>query len=134
MNKSKFIKYSVVLIVIVLIVVTSFFLGWRIALSSLTIKTVTPTQAANAMKNDNFYSTFNENTLLIHGVISSVTNQNSDKIIGLTSDSSFKTLCDLGNISSSLQKGDTVTVLAGGATAERQPAAVMLKHCIKIAN
>ena len=90
MNKSKFIKYSVVLIVIVLIVVTSFFLGWRIALSSLTI--------------------------------------------GLTSDSSFKTLCDLGNISSSLQKGDTVTVLAGGATAERQPAAVMLKHCIKIAN
>jgi len=112
--------------------VAGFYGGWRFSLSKLTIKTITPTQAANAMKNDNFYSNYNENTLEIHGVVASITDNNNDFVIGLTANSSYKTYCDLGRTPSNLQKGNRVTVLAEGPTAVRQPSAVMLKNCVEL--
>ena len=66
------------------------FWGWRMSLNRLTFKTVTATQTANAMKDDSFYSNYNENTLVIHGVVSSVTNQNNDLVIGLKTNFSIK--------------------------------------------
>ncbi len=130
--RSDLVKYSAIAIVIILVIIGSFFLGWRLTLSNLTIKSITATQAANAMKNDNFYGSYDFNTLEIHGQITTVTKQNDDLIIGLVTHSTFKTLCDLGNTTSNLQKGDKVTVIAEGARAERQTSAVLLKDCIEL--
>ena len=131
MKKIKLAKAFIIVIVIILVGVGCFFWGWRMSLNRLTFKTVTATQTANAMKDDSFYSNYNENTLVIHGVVSSVTNQNNDLVIGLNTNSTYKTFCDLGQTSSYLRKGDVVTILAEGATAERQTNAVMLKDCIE---
>ena len=132
MKKFKLVKALIIAAVIILVGVGCYFWGWRMALNRLTFKTVSATQTANAMKNDNFYSNYNENTLVIHGVVSSVTNQSNNLVIGLNTNSTYKTFCDLGQTSSYLRKGDVVTVLAEGATAERQTNAVMLKNCIEL--
>jgi hypothetical protein len=132
MNKLRLARALIIAMVIILAGVGCFFWGWRMALSRLTLKTVSATQTANAMKNDNFYSNYNENTLVIHGVVSAITNQNNDLVIGLNTSSTYKTFCDLGQTSSYLQKGDVVTVLAEGAAAERQANAILLKNCIEL--
>ena len=82
------------------------------------------------MKNDDFYSNFNENTLEIRGIVSSITDRNNDLVIGLATNSTYKAYCDLGHAPSNLQTGNRVTVLAEGPTAVRQPKAVLLKNCI----
>jgi hypothetical protein len=130
MKQSILLKYVIVVSLLIIVAGGSSFLTWRMTLNKLTIESVSPTQIANAMKADNFYSNYNENTLLVKGVISSTSHQGGDWVIGLSTSSSFKSLCDLGTTSTKLQKGDNVSVLAEAATAERQTNAIMLKSCI----
>src|ERR1019366_4150156 len=82
-----------IIIVFFVIASASFFLGWRNTLNGLTIKTITSTEAANAMKGDNFYSNYNENTLIMHGIISSLQNQKNNYTVGLVTNSTYKTYC-----------------------------------------
>lgn len=130
MTIAKIIKIAIVIALIFVVAIGCFFLGWRETLNNLTIKSATPTQLANAMKNDDFYSSYDENTLLVHGVVSSVNKQGSSHIIGLSANSSYKALCDLGNTATVPKEGSTITILAEGATAERQTNGVLLKDCI----
>jgi hypothetical protein len=132
MNQSKFIKSAIVILLLLIVAGGCYYWGWRSALNGLTIKMATPTQIAQAMKNDNFYSTYNENTLRVPGVVTSVSQRGRDAVIGLGTDSSFKTLCNLGHVTTNLHNGETVTVLAEAATAERQTQAVMLINCIEL--
>jgi hypothetical protein len=132
MNQPKLIKSAIVILLLIVVATGGYFGGWRSALSNLTIKMATPTQIAQAMKNDNFYSTYNENTLEVRGLVSSVDKQGRDVVIGFSTNSSFKTLCNLGNVATNLQKGNMVTVLAEAATAERQTQAVMLINCVEL--
>lgn len=130
MKQSLLLKYIIVVSLLVIVAGGSSFLTWRMTLNKLTIKSVSPTQIANAMKDDNFFSNYNENTLLVKGTVSTINRQGNDWIIGLRTSSSYKSLCDLGNTPTRLQKGDNLTVLAEAATAERQTNAVLLKNCI----
>lgn len=130
MTIARIIKAAVVIVILFIVAIGCFFLGWRETLNNLTIKSVTPTQIANAMKNDDFYSSYDENTLLIHGVVSSVNKQGGSDVISLSATSSYKALCDLENSVTTPKEGSTVTVLAEGATAERQTNGVLLKDCV----
>ncbi|HUD81194.1 MAG TPA: hypothetical protein VMR08_01010 [Patescibacteria group bacterium] len=132
MNKSKIIRISIIVIILIFVGAAGFYAGWSFALSKLTVKTITPTQAANAMKNDDFYSNYNENMLEIHGVVASITDKNNDLVIGLATNSTYKTYCDLGHVPTKPQKESLVTVMAGGATARRQPNAVVLNNCVEL--
>lgn len=121
----------VIALVLVLIVVSgvSFFIGDMHALKSMTIKQVTPTDIAQAMKDDHFYSSYRENTLLVKGTVSSVSAHNGDVVIGLKTESTYQALCDLGVSGHVFETGDQVTVLAQSGPALRQPSAVLLKGC-----
>jgi hypothetical protein len=132
MNQPKLIKSAIVILLLIIVAGGCYYWGWRSALNGLTIKTATPTQIAQAMKNDNFYSTYNENTLRVHGVVSSISQKGRDVVVGLSANSSFQALCNLGAVTTNLQKGNTVTVLAEAATAERQTQAVMLINCTEL--
>jgi hypothetical protein len=82
------------------------------------------------MKDDHFWQTYRENTLLVKGTVSSVSNPNGDVVIGLKTESSYKSFCDLGVSDHVFETGDQVTVMAESGPAERQPSAVLLKGCV----
>ncbi len=115
--------------VIVVTAGAAFFLGTRYAQGNLSIKRVTATDLANAMKEDRFYADYGANSLLVSATISSLTTHTDDVVIGLKTDSSFQTLCDLGTDVPSHHVGDRVTVVAEGGSAQRQPSAVRLTGC-----
>lgn len=110
--------------------VLAFFLGDKHATGGMSIKRVTATEIANAMKDDRFYADYGQSTLLVNGTVSSLSMRGSDVIAELTKDSSFQALCDLGAHPFISRTGEWITVIAEGAGAERQPSAVFLHDCV----
>ena len=107
----------------------SFFLGDEHALEALRVSHVTPSQIAKAMKEDRFFADYRERTLLVTGTIESVTGDSGGVIVRFRTVSRFAALCDLRDRGSAVRRGVRLTVIAEGATAERQSAAVMLRNC-----
>lgn len=130
MKKPSLLNVCIVISLLVIAIAGSSIITWRHTLNRLTVRTVTPTAIAAAMKNDDFYGTYNENTLLVKGEVASVTKQQGDTIVYLRTNSTYSAACDLGATSVSLQKGMPLTVLAEAATAERQPHGVLLINCV----
>ena len=62
----------VTVLTVLAVAATSFFLGDAYAVGSLSVREVTPDQLAQAMKADEFYSDFREDTLLVRGQVASV--------------------------------------------------------------
>lgn len=130
MTKRVLVVVICAVLVIAGVAAVSFFVGHQVALRNLSFKTVSPTQAAEAMQKDEFYSDYKENTLIIRGAISSIQQQNGGTTLGLKTSTSFKLFCSLKPKIQSVKIGDEVTIEAIGGNAERQPAAVLLKNCI----
>lgn len=108
----------------------SFFLGDRHAAEGMTIKRVAPAQVANAMKGDYFYSTYGENTLLVTGTVESVARSGKDLTVTFKADSSYKAVCSFENYTRPIHGGQTITALSEAATAQRQPAGILLRGCV----
>ena len=121
-----------IIIIIALVVaafvvaVALFFFGDEHAVSSMSIKQVTPDQLAAAMKEDHFYSDYRQNTLLIRGEVASV----SGSLLTFKTSSSYQAQCSLAISSRNIHKGDNITVISEGGTAARQPNGVLLKDCV----
>ncbi len=120
---------AVLLVVLVVASGGCFFLGARHAVQTLAIRRVTPDQVSNAMRDDHFYSDYNEATLVIRGTVRSLDNHGGDVVLEFSASSAYRALCDLGHVPSTPRVGETVTVVAEGAAAERQTAAVILTGC-----
>ena len=109
---------------------TSFFLGDAYAVGSVSVRQVTPDELAQAMKADEFYSDFREDTLLVRGQVASVYgNAGGITLVFLTS-GGMKTLCGLAQHPSATPKGKTVTVVTEGANAQRILSGVFLSNCV----
>ena len=130
MKQAKIIQLIVLAIVLLVVAAVAFFLGDKHAVQTMTIKRVTPDQAAVAMKGDYFYSNYRENTLLVSGTVSVVSKTSNDLIVTFKTSAAFETMCDFGNFTSAIRPGDTITALSEGGLAERQPSAVLLKNCV----
>ena len=107
----------------------SFFLGFKHALEALQVTHVTPGQIATAMEEDRFFADYRERTLLVTGTVESVTGDAGGEVVRFRAASRFAALCDLRDRTSEVRRGLRITVVAEGATAERQSAAVMLRNC-----
>ena len=120
-----------VLVVVLLgLGVAAFFLGDKHGVESMSVKRITPDQAAAAMKGDYFYSNYRENTLLVSGSVFAVTTTSTDQVVTFKTGSAFKALCDFGSSAPAIHPGDTITALSEGGSAERQVSAVLLKNCV----
>jgi len=117
-----------VLVTLAMVILASatFFLGLKHGVEHMSITQATPDQLANAMKDDHFYSSYKENTLIISGSIDSV---QSDHLITFKTSADFKTKCDFGKAVANLHHGDSMTVLSEGGSAKRKPNAVLLTSC-----
>lgn len=107
----------------------AFLLGDRYALANLTVLETTPDQLAAAMQNDHFYSDYNEDTLVVHGLVASMAGDGSGAVLQFQAQSAFTTRCQFDQYPATVHPGDTLSVVTEGATAERLTSAVLLRGC-----
>ena len=129
MVKGRLVLSGATVAVIVLAIAGSFLLGTKHALDGLHFTRASASELAQAMQDDHFYSDYRESALIVRGTVSSVSAQRGHEIVELDTGLSTAVLCDLGTVQDSMHAGEVVTVLAEGATAERQTSAVMLRGC-----
>ena len=96
-----------------------------------TVAQVTADQVAQAMDDDEFYSTYGHTTLLIQGTVAALDPQPSHFTLTLDTGVRTKVLCDLGQQTPPIKVGDTVTVRSANPEndVQRQEAAVFIKNC-----
>ena len=107
----------------------AFLLGGSNALASLTVREATPDQLAAAMQMDQFYSDYNEDALVVRGLVASLAGDGSGAVLQFRTQSAFTTRCQLDRYPATVHPGDTISVMAQGATAERLASAVLLEGC-----
>jgi hypothetical protein len=129
MKNPGLLRYAAIAVLLTAVGGGFFFLGAKHATETMAIRRVTPDQVARAMQDDSFYSDFKEATLVMRGTVASVHQRAGDVVVEFSTRSAYKSLCDLGSPLSTPHVGDTITVLAEGATVERRPSAVMLTGC-----
>jgi hypothetical protein len=125
MRRSRILLTLAILVLFVGVGAAAFFLGDTHAVQAMTVRRATPNDVAEAMKADRFFSTYRENTLILQGTVVSA----SATTLGLETGSDYSLTCALPGPDASVHVGDTVTVLAEGASAERQPSGVLLREC-----
>jgi hypothetical protein len=128
-SKRRLLRSSALVLVLVGIGGVSYFLADKHGLERLRIERVTPDQIARAMKDDRFFADYRERTLLVTGTVVSVTGDAGGEIVRFGTTSRFAALCDLRDSAPQAHRGRQLTVIAEGATAERQSAAVVLRNC-----
>jgi len=123
------------LVIVLLGVVASvgalaFSYGENRALESLAIRQVSAKSVASAMRNDVFYSSYRENTLLVTGSIATITDQHSRQTIEFATSGHFKSLCHLTSRAPDLRVGERITIVTEAYAALRRPSAVLLNNCL----
>lgn len=106
-----------------------FLVGNRYALDNLTVVDATPDQLAAAMQNDEFYSSYNEHTVLVQGVVASLTADGGGAMLQFQTQGPFTTRCHFDQSPATIHDGDTISIVAEGATAQRLTSAVLLAGC-----
>ena len=119
----------IAVIVFFVLIIGAFLIGNRMAFNGLSFKNVTANQAAEAMKNDDFYSNYKENILIIRGQVSSYSKSGTTTTIGLKTDSSYSLSCTLNDASVFDKVGDVITIEGIGGTAVRDPSGVSFPDC-----
>jgi hypothetical protein len=100
------------------------------SLKAVTLERVTPTQVAEAMKNDQFFSDYRTTVLIMQGTVVSVDTSKKKSIVRFETNSSFSTSCSFDKAPRTILPGTSVTVLSVGADATRQPHGAQLGRCI----
>jgi len=109
--------------------VIAYLFGGNHALNELTIEPVTPTQVAQAMKSDQFYSDYRFAVLIVRGTLVSVETSKTESIVRFKTNSTFEVSCTLAEVQSTVQVGSDITVISVGAAATRQSHGVHLGRC-----
>jgi hypothetical protein len=112
------------------VVGVAFFAGDTFAVGSTAIQRASPDELSNATRNDEFYSSSRESTLLVRGTVASVRRTGPHAIITFATESRFGASCAANQAAATLQRGATIAVLAEGYQAVRLKSAVGLVDCV----
>jgi hypothetical protein len=108
-----------------------FWLGFHSGVSGLRIESVSPATLAQAMADDQFYSNYNQATLLIQSRVDGVLRHNGVTTLTLPAPAGRAVSCQL-TADPPIQVGQALTLLTEGAAAVRQPNGVLLTGCVVI--
>jgi hypothetical protein len=99
--------------------------------SALPTLEVSADQIALAMQNDEFFSDYRGDSLIIHGVVSSISQQGNDWVVELKTNIATRVFCNLGNLSVTAQAGDAITVVSDypNRDVSRQGPDLLIKNC-----
>jgi hypothetical protein len=124
---------ALVAVVLAAATLLAFWLGQQRALSTLSVQQVSPDQAATAMVQDEFYSDYNEATLLIRGSVASVNVSGSTSTVVFATKPGTEARCQMNQPLPAVKTGTTVTVVTEGSQAQRLPSGgVLLGNCIPV--
>lgn len=89
-------------------------------------------QAAQAMQDDHFYTTYGHSTLLIQGIVAAVDQQPNHLIVTLATSRPTQVQCDLGSLAAALKPGDALTLRVTDPENDvlRQDGALFIKNCV----
>ena len=130
MTKLRLLGVVALLGILAAVAAVAFFLGDGHALGTLSVRHVSPDQAATAMQSDGFYSDYREATLIIRGLVVSVQQSTSGVVLQFATHTNFKTVCQLAQYPSEIARGDTITIVTEAYNAKRLPSEVSLSDCI----
>jgi hypothetical protein len=82
---------------------------------------------AQAMQDDQFFANYGGDTLLVSGVVGSITTESGSTTVEFVTSIPTKVRCDLGAATTTAKVGDAITVRSDAG--ERQPSAVLLRNC-----
>ncbi|HXH26579.1 MAG TPA: hypothetical protein VNG90_01660 [Candidatus Acidoferrum sp.] len=130
MNMSRNMKLFLAGIAIALLLANgaSYWFGVLQARQGIGIERVTPTQLADAMEHDAFYSQYANSAFLFTGQVTAV-QQSGVTTATFKTDHSYSVQCQFSN--TELAVGDTISVAAAGGNAVRLPHGVLLHNCLK---
>jgi hypothetical protein len=124
---SKFTFVAILIVFLIIIGAGLFYLGDQYALNRLSIRQVTPTQLANAMQQDSFYSDFRENTVIFNGQVTKVTPNGSGVQASIKTSSTYSLACDMP--ANKVKAGIIYRFASEAYQAERQSSGVLLPNC-----
>ena len=117
------------LVGLVMAVLAAFLAGYAVAVSGLHVEHVTPDRLAQAMRADEFYSDFRRDTVILRGIVASVSATGSTTTIVFQTASTWRTECQTTDAGPATRVGATLTVVAVAISAERLPSGVLLTGC-----
>ncbi len=91
---------------------------------------LTPDEIATAMQQDRFFSDYGGKIVRVQGTVAAVHPGKNNLIVELTTSSSSKVLCNLGQYAGPVHAGDTITVAS--ADVQRVKSGVLLRNCIVV--
>lgn len=107
-----------------------YLVGSAEAISNLAVLKVTPTELANAMRADTFYSSYSMSSLVVRGIVSSVSSDKGATVINFKTAGPFGVSCRLDPSDTSPTSGMAVTVVSEGNNALRKTDDVLLTGCV----
>ncbi len=118
--------------VLIIAAALAFWLGQQRGLNLLRVQRITPDQAATAMAHDQFYSDYNEATLLISGSVASINMNGGTATVGFAIAGAVAQ-CQMHGSPSAIKLGARVTMVTEGSQAQRLPnGGVLLSDCMPI--
>ncbi len=123
----------VIVLVIVLAVIFvgmfCFYLGDYYALNHLSMRKTTPDQLTRAMQNDDYYSSFRENTVIFTGQVIGLSVKNNQTIVAIKTDTTYNLNCQINGLTQ-LEVGHTYRFLADAYLASREKSGLLLNDCL----
>ena len=130
MNRNTKIIITVAAFVLIFANGASFWFGNLHARQAVGIERVSPTQLADAMLHDSFYSHYGDAALLFSGKVINVQQKNTVTIATFETNSAYALECQFSGVGQ-IKLGDTMSIAAPGGSAERLPHGVLLHNCLK---
>lgn len=108
----------------------SYWFGILHARAAVGIEHVTPTQLADAMQQDDFYSTYANTAVLFSGHVTAIQKKDNVTIATFKTDHAFALECQFP-ASPQIISGESIAVAAPAGSADRLQHGVMLHNCVK---
>lgn len=129
MNRNTKLIAACSLLAVIIVGLGSFWFGSLRARQSIGIERVTAAQLADAMQQDNFYSSYGNSALLFSAKVLAVRQSNNASLVKFATNRPYSVTCQFPS-TQPVKPGQTISVVAPGGNADRQKTGVLLHDCV----
>jgi hypothetical protein len=130
-------KPFVISLTVFVLILGGLIIAWQSALytlNSMSFKSVTTTQLAADMRQDQFWSSNRFNTLVFDGKVKGKNTVNEITSFSLITSDTYVVSCEFQNQNTDLKVGQSYKFAVETYQAERQPNGVLLHNCILLSS
>ncbi len=131
-NMNRNTKFVIVgaLIAVVIVGLASFWEGNLHARTNIGVERVTTAQLADAMQQDNFYSTYGNSAVLFSGKVIDINTKDNASIVSFNTGRPYSVVCQFPK-QVTFKTNDIISIAAPAGSAERQVKSVLLHNCLE---